>query len=258
MDPFDRYLQENIKISSTTTKTQNTSNSENVTVIDDDLIYFKYNSDEYYCTKQEFLLSVTSIILLLIIIILLLVNRKMKKNKFNSSVKNDKDNSYKLNYDQYACSILQILIIGEDSFFSKDAPFTYNLFSQSLYYTYHIYICMQILEKKYDKYISEVISDIAFNKIINHLSQNINDDASITEFKNKIHTYYLNLKTSNINIFSTNNENNGFTDLSKLFLKDLNLSELDAISNYYITISFMGFLKFHLRDVLNPNIELIL
>lgn len=204
MDPFDRYLQENIKISSTTTKTQNTSNSENVTVIDDDLIYFKYNSDEYYCTKQEVLLSVITLILIIVITILLLINRKMKKNKCNIIDKKNNTNIRELNCEQYASLILQILIIDENTFFNKDTPFTCNLSSLSLYYIYHIYICMKILEKKYGKYISEFISDIAFTMTINHLLEITNKNVNVAELKNNNSKYFFNLKSSNIDIFSTN------------------------------------------------------
>lgn len=220
-----------------------------------DIIEITINGDTYWFTKQELILSII-VIIFAIVCIILFFKRKKQNKKFSSSRSTDSNNqtiSLKFNYNDYASFILYILSMGENTFFD-DRQFQCNLYSQSLYYIYHIYICKQILSKKYNTYISELISDTAFNKISQVLSSGSNN----IKFKNIMNINYTSLKRSDINIFSIQDEvHNGFTNLSKEFLNDLNLSTTDAISILNLTIKFTAFIKYHLKDILNPNIELV-
>lgn len=69
-----------------------------------------------------------------------------------------KKEKYQFNVDQYAYYLIKCLTISEKKFFEHNKNIDYDLFSQTLYYLYHLYICEQLLSIKY--------TDVIVNKII--------------------------------------------------------------------------------------------
>lgn len=89
---FDEYVEKqnnrkNTQITNTTTKTQNTSDIENVTSKDNNLVYLTINSETYWFTKQELMLTGIVLTLSIVLIILLTKRYVLKHNSHHSNTK---------------------------------------------------------------------------------------------------------------------------------------------------------------------------
>lgn len=101
-----------------------------------------------------------------------------------------------LTLEEYSYYIIKCLSISEENFF-KTTNIQYNLFNQTLYYMYYLYICEQILLTKYNE---EIVSEIILKSsdiILENQSKGLKNR---TEFKNNIFTYLLYLKSEELKI----------------------------------------------------------
>ena len=108
--------------------------------------------------------------------------------------KNDKNNIFTI--EQYSYYIIKCLSISEEDFF-KSNNIQYDLFSQTLYYLYHLYICDQLLSIKYNEELTNEIILKASDFILEYQSKDLDNKK---EFKNKMFNFLLYLKSEDIRI----------------------------------------------------------
>ncbi len=181
----------------------------------------------------------------------------------HSAEKNRKENNMKKNifgklivsHEEYADIILSVLTVNEQSFFEdyKDnAIIESNLFSQTLYYVYHIYVCNQILLLKYSNTDSNYIASCALSKILDLQSANIPDNDK-EKLKKVMTIYFSRLETDNLQILQNKWD---LYQLSKNFLEDLKNSSLDGLMIMKLNILFATFIQYHTSDILNERVIL--
>lgn len=159
-----------------------------------------------------------------------------------------KKEKYQFNVDQYAYYLIKCLTISEKKFFEHNKNIDYDLFSQTLYYLYHLYICEQLLSIKY--------TDVIVNKIILKASDIILECQSENQidkknFKEEMFCFLLNLKNENIKI----NKQEDLQKLAKLFLEDSCSLQDDAITLLNLFMSFTTFITYHEKDIINNKIK---
>ena len=160
-----------------------------------------------------------------------------------------KEEKYQFDIEQYAYYIIKCLSISEKSFFQDNKNIEYDLFSQTLYYLYHLYICEQLL---YSKYPEEIVNEIilkASEIILECQSENQIDKK---DFKDKMFCFLLNIKIENIKI----NKKEDLQKLAKLFLEDSCSLQNDAIILLNLFMSFTTFIAYHAEDIVNEKIKL--
>lgn len=161
-----------------------------------------------------------------------------------------KNKKYKYNVEEYAYYIINCLSASEKNFFQNNKTIKYNLFSQTLYYLYYLYICEQILSSKYA---NEISNEIILKSCDIILERQSKSQINKSEFQNNMFCYLLYLKSEEIKI----NVKNDLQKLAKQFLEDNSLNPDDAIMILNIFTSFSTFIVYHSKDILNENIILI-
>lgn len=159
------------------------------------------------------------------------------------------EKKYQFDIEQYAYYLIKCLTISEKSFFEDNKNIDYDLFSQTLYYLYHLYICEQLLTIRYS---NEIVSKIilkASDIILDCQSEN-QIDREI--FKKNMFSFLLNLKNENIKI----NNQKDLQKLAKLFLEDSCSLHDDAITLLNLFMSFTTFITYHAEDIINKKIKL--
>ena len=157
-----------------------------------------------------------------------------------------------MSLEEYVDFILAILVTHEDVFW-KNSIIQLNLFSQTLYYIYHLYICQQLLCRKFSVKASQIIIEKALNKILKIQFTSLDSDQQIS-FQKNLFLYYSFLNEQNIKILD---DRNGFWKLSKSFLNDLDLPNIDDVNNLNIVIQFTTFIQFYSADILNKDIDML-
>jgi hypothetical protein len=203
-----------------------------------------FNDSYIVFTKQELILTILLVVVAIIFLIYFIINKMNKKEK------QQQINNFQYTIEQYAYYIIKCLSISEKNFFKDNKHIKYNLFSQTLYYIYHLYICEQILFIKYTEETAINIILKATDILLEYQSEN---QTSKIDFKNNMFSSLLHLKSENIKI----TEKEDMQKLAKLFLEDVNLSTNDAIMILNVFTSFSSFIIYHSEDIINKNIQLI-
>lgn len=225
-----------------------------------DLVYIEFNDNNFWFTKQEILLSFLLIIVIIAFIIYVVTNNK-KKEKYIKNGNHMKNINRKrkdlFSINDYSYFIIKVLGISEKDFFDTNLDIQYDIYSQTLYYIYHIFICEQLLSKKYGSNTANKIGKNTVDLLLEYQSKGQDNKL---KFNNTMFIYYANLHTEVKNIFENNEDftKSGFYKLSKQFLKDIKFTDSDITSITDISICFMSFIRFHSENILNENIELTL
>jgi hypothetical protein len=155
-------------------------------------------------------------------------------------------NTVSFTEDEYSKYLLYLLSTFEKSFF-EHIDISYNLNSQSLFYVYYLYICENMMLKKYTFETSMNITCKALLEILNIFSEEKYNDKEKKLYIAHFFNYYWNLEELGFGL--------NMQQLSKQFIKDTENIDYDAILLCNIVIEFTGFVKFHITDVLGPEIE---
>lgn len=163
----------------------------------------------------------------------------------------------KINSKQYSEIIVYIITQNEKVFFHDSSDIEYNLFSEALYFIFHLYLSEQILLKKYNKEISKNIINNAINSLVELQFEEIEEDKSDnvkTSIYNYYKTTYMNLEKFNFDILNSKED---LIELSKTYLECLNGNSLDGIKIMNLNIQFSTFITYHFSTILNKNIKLL-
>lgn len=163
-----------------------------------------------------------------------------------------KNEIIKVDAHQYGIILSEVILISGDDYpdFCKAIDNKEDYFEYLTYLEYFLYISQKILEKEYSKEIVEKIIRSSMENIVDCLD--FIKVESKDKFKNYIKEHYKLIKEGNYDVF----DESGLKKLINQFEKDFKLTH-DPIIDSNIMIEFTGFIKYHLEDVLNKNLEII-
>ena len=163
-----------------------------------------------------------------------------------------KNDIIKVDTHQYGIILSEVILISGDDYpdLCKAIGIKEDYFKYLTYLEYFLYISQKILEKEHSKEVVEKIIRSSMESIVDCLD--FIKVESKDKFKNYIKEHYKLIKEGNFDVF----DENGLKKLINQFESDFEL-EHDPIIDTNIMLEFTSFIKYHLEDVLNKNLEII-